>query len=622
MKMYKILSLTCFIAALFLWSCEDVLDTKPFESYDDATVWGSKSTADAFVTGTMDNVMYGYVNGNQTAWEERTNNAVHSNGGNAFVREELNRDAGEGELGNFGTIRRCNLIIQKAAEYKDKGLSEADSKELIAKGKLLRALTYFRQARTMGRFVWVDQVLTPADTANAGLKKPTTKTTKESYTLILSDIDASIADLPVTVKPGELNKNLAYAFKSEIALQAAAYETDAAQKKTWLEAAIAAADQVTASGKCALASDFGSIFNEKGRYSNEIIFAIYRDKSNTTTEGIAPLQNVMPNTNNDVLKRNGYGPLFTTNGGQPFIGWLWWAPTQNLVDEFDVIDDATGKAVKWDESSQFKSNVTVSNTAPDWATAGEKAEVLFSGTVNGSKTIGDLIYTKRDNRFYGTFVYDGCRYWNEDIWTTVSGNLWRKTNGGLGPHMGLTNYYWRKGVYNVDPRVLAGTPTDYHFVVMRYGRVLLNKAEAILWLAGLNTKTAAEAVAVCNQTRTIHGQLPASDATTLEDAWKLYLKERRCELAMENDFYWSQLRWGKHGGFANKGVAPGGKMMELTVSPTYVEITKDRKSFYVGKVTWGRNDVRTFDETRRYLLPIPQGQINRNENLGPQNPGW
>jgi starch-binding outer membrane protein, SusD/RagB family len=622
MKRYNIITITILVLTLMAVSCKDVLDTKPFESYSEATVWGSKATADAFVTGTLSNIMYGYVNGNQTTWEERTNNAVHSNGGNSFVREELNRDATVGGFGNFGNIRRCNLIIQKAAEYQGKGLSEAEAKELVAKGKLLRGLVYYLQARTMGRFVWVDRVMTPDDAENDGLKLPTTKSTTESYTLILADIDAAIPDLPENVRPGEISKNMALAFKTEIALQAAAYETDQTKKTAWLQAVVSAADQVTASGKHSLAADFGNMFNEKDRYASEIIFAIYRDRANTTTEGIAPLQNVMPNTNNDALNRGGNGPLFKTQGGQPFIGWLWWAPTQNLVDEFDVIDQATGQAVKWNESSQFTSKVQVNNSAPDWATAGEKAEVLFSGSLNGDGSISDIIYSNRDNRFYGTIVHDGSTWWTEDIWLTVNGNLWRKVNGGLGPHIGLTNYYWRKGVYNVEPRVLAGTPTDYHYVIMRYGRVLLNKAEAILWLAGMGSGNVNDAVALCNQTRTVHGKLPAASVSTLEGAWKLYMKERRIELAMENDYYYSLLRWGKHGGFANKGVAPGGRMMELTVAPTYIEITKDRKSFYVGEVTWGRNNERNFDPNRRYLLPIPQGQIERNANLGPQNPGW
>ena len=122
-------------------------------------------------------------------------------------------------------------------------LSEAESKELVAKGRLLRALLY-KQARTMGRFVWVDRVLAPADTTNNGLMYPTTKSTTESYTYILDDIKAAIPDLPVEAKSGDLSRNVAYTFQSEIALQAAAYETDPAQKKTWLKEAVAAADGV------------------------------------------------------------------------------------------------------------------------------------------------------------------------------------------------------------------------------------------------------------------------------------------------------------------------------------------------------------------------------------------
>ncbi|MDR2764607.1 MAG: RagB/SusD family nutrient uptake outer membrane protein [Tannerella sp.] len=606
-------------AVMWMVSSCNVMDTQPFESYDEATVWGSRATADAFVTGTVSAVMYGYVNGNQTSWEERTNNTVHNNGTGGFVRDEMDRYNGDGGLGDFGNIRRCNLIIEKAAEYAGQGLTESDSKELIAKGKFLRAALYYRQARTMGRFVWVDKVLSPADTIGNGLALPTTQSTTESYTYLIKDLQEAIPDLPETVASGDVSRDAGYAFLSEIALQGAAYETDQTKRREWLRLVISAADNVK---NGTLASDYGNIFTEQDRYSGELIFAIYRDKANTTTEGIAPLQNVMPNTNNDILNRYNCGPLFETNGGQPFIGWMWWAPTQSLIDEYEVIDEATQQGVRWDESTQFKNSVTITQGAPDWATEGEKAEVLFYGTVNGDVSVSDLMYKNRDARFQASIVRDDDRWWNEEIRMTVNGNLWRKTNGAMAPHMSLTNYCLRKGVYNVQPRILAGTPTDYHYVVTRYGRVLLNKAEAILWLAGMGEGNVADAIAICNQTRTVHGKMPPSNASTLEDAWKLYQRERRIELVMENDYYWSLLRWGKHGGPANYGAEPGGKIKELTVPPTYIEIAHDRKSFYVGEVTHGNARTRAFREERRYLLPIPQGQIDRNPNLGPQNPGW
>ena len=100
------------------------------------------------------------------------------------------------------------------------------------------------------------------------------------------------------------------------------------------------------------------------------------------------------------------------------------------------------------------------------------------------------------------------------------------------------------------------------------------------------------------------------------------MKERRVELTLENDYYWSLLRWGKHGGPANNGITPSGKIIEFTVPPTYIEITNNRQEMYVGEVQHLNNNRREFNENRRYLLPIPQGQINRNPNLAPQNPGW
>ncbi|MDR0756387.1 MAG: RagB/SusD family nutrient uptake outer membrane protein, partial [Tannerella sp.] len=403
MKINKAIRTLWLAVPAVLWtvsSCS-VMDTQPFESYDEATVWGSRNTADAFVNGTISNVMNGYINGNQTSWEERTNNTVHNNGTGGFVRDEMDRFSTDGGFGDFGNIRRCNLIIEKAAEYSGQGLLESDAKELIAKGKFLRAALYYRQARTMGRFVWVDRVLSPADTTANGLALPTTQSTTESYTYLIKDLQEAIPDLPETAASGDISRNAGYAFLSEVALQGAAYEPDQAKKKEWLRLAISAADNIKNS---ALASDYGNIFIEDDRYSSELIFCVYRDKANTTAEGIAPLMNVVPLTATDRMSASGSGPNFKTNGGAPFFGWLWWAPTQNLIDEYEVIDEATGEAVRWDESSQFKNNVTISDAVPEWTTEGEVGEVIYSGTVNGDFSVSDLMYKNRDARFQASIV--------------------------------------------------------------------------------------------------------------------------------------------------------------------------------------------------------------------------
>ena len=57
MKFIKYITPALFCAALTLQSCEHFLDTKPMESYSEDLVWSLKSTADAFVLQTYNNVL-------------------------------------------------------------------------------------------------------------------------------------------------------------------------------------------------------------------------------------------------------------------------------------------------------------------------------------------------------------------------------------------------------------------------------------------------------------------------------------------------------------------------------------------------------------------------------------
>lgn len=593
MKNLKYTLLT-FILLLTAASCKnDLLDTKPFEGkYDESTVWGTMESAEAFVFST-----YADVLGNYTSFvgeEGYTTNNIDGRG-NVVSRGQITRDDDNFGFNRFAQIRRCNLIIEKAAS--SAALTEANKALLVAEAKFLRAMINFFLVKRFGRFIWIDKVLTPDDE----LELPLTADATESYQIVMKDIDDAIAGLPETSASGRANKYVAQALKSEVALQAAAYTGDAA----YFQKAIDAADAVIGSGKYAIDPDYEGMFNEKNRYSKEIIMGVYRSSANTNCDNIEDMQNVVPNTNNDYVTRSGGGPLFKVD--KTFEAWLYYSPSQNLVDKYLVVDQSNGNAVKWSESSQFKKNLT------------KTASGAHTESANYTGQTGDvsaLIYAHRDKRFYATVVYDSCTWFNETVTTKLKGNLHRLVNGALGPHIGVTNYYWRKGVYNVSPRVFYGIPTDYHWPIFRLGEVYLNKAEALL----KQGKTG-EAVAALNVTRVAHGQLPASKAASPAQAWEDYKLERQVELVKEKDFYWSLLRWGKYGREANHGIAPGGNIPELEEAPTFIEIAQDRKSYFIDPVTFNVNDVRDFDETKRYLFPIPQGQINRNSKLQ-QNPNW
>ena len=603
MKNNKYIVPLLFCTAGVLQGCNDFLDTKPSESYSEELVWSSRSTAEAFILQTYNNVIPKYTDF-KTEDCLTTNSVYVYQGSPNAVRELVDRGWDFG-FGDFGTVRRCNLIIEKVAASP---IDEKSKTELIAEGKMLRAMTYYYQAKHTGRVIWVDRVLTEEDDFNLGL----TSTIKESYDYILKDLDDAIAGLPTESKAGRLNKNAALALKSEVCLTAAAYTGE----KALFQQAIDAVDAIQG---YTLDSNYEGMFNQDGAYSSpEIILARYRSKDNNTC-GNTLMQEMIPNQNNDAIKNFGCSPVMKTDF--IFECWMSHAPSQNLVDNYLVIDRLTNQAVPWNESTQFKNSV---NEVPvsDVADMAYDPKELVNGkgyvSKDGTK-LNELVYGNRDKRFYATIVYDSCLFYGETITMCQKGNLNRCSRvGNPGTsHMPLTNYMWRKSIYNVSPRPFVDVLTDYHYVVFRLGRVLMNKAEALLCQGKWQ-----EAMNVINKTREVHGGLPASTATNLAEAWIDYKRERNVELPLEGDYYWSLLRWGKYGQEANHGLAPTSVIPELNCPATFSEISKDRQRMFVGQVQF-TNDQREF-RTRRYLFPIPQGVINANPALSDadQNPEW
>lgn len=574
-------------------SCNDVMDTKPFDKFSEDVVWETRTGVDAFIYSTYQNIMDIYI---QYAQEEQYTPNAFRHSYISLNHDEVTRDDDFG-FNRFDRIRRCNLIIEKVAT--STGISDAEKTELIAEGKFLRATIYYYLARRFGIVVWVDHTLT-AEEENYQL--PTTKDAAETYGYIVKDLNEAIADLPETSLSGRTNRYAAYALLSEVCLQAAAYTGD----QSYYQKSIDAADAVINSGKYTMETDYAGMFNEGKPYSPEIILGRYRKAINTNCNDIYDLQQTVPNVKNLELEQYGCSPLFKSSI-VIFEAWHETGPTQNLADEYEVIDELTGEAVRWDESSQFKAHVK--KETPD-----ASVFMVDKGVTDGIP-INDVVYTNRDNRFYATLVYDSCEWFGELVTMCEKGNLVHDFQPGYWGTT-LSDYYWRKGTYNASPRVYVGIPTDYHWVLFRLGRVYLNKAEALLQQQKIQ-----EALEALNQTRVIHGGMPPATASTVDEAWKIYKRERRVDLAKEGDYYWSLLRWGKIGGPANAGRAPGGVIEELTIPPMVFDLSKDRTRYSISHITKNRANEVSFDSSKRYLFPIPQSQRNMNPNLG-QNPGY
>ena len=517
----------------------------------------------------------------------------------------------------FGYIRACNMIIERCGE--SDVLNENQKKEFVAMGKLLRAMCYYDFARKTGRFIWVGEVLND----DSNFEIPLTSSITESYSYVLKDLREAIPDLTTAKRAGAPNKDFALAFLSEVCLTAAAYTNDAASLqngKSLYQEAIDAVDQISGSS---LDPNYESIFNENGAYSSsEILLAYYWDQQYTLFQDTNMI-NMVANVTDEKLRQADCSPLWVDAPEHLFEAWLDYSPSQNLVDAYLVIDEADGKAKPLYETSQWINNVKevgqdeIFEVVDHW-----NDDVVYKGFIlnDPDGNISDLMYNNLDARFDASILHDQSVFYNQTLAMFSYGNMtrWSTNQGHLSTHVPYTNYCTRKAIYTNIPELYYSYNTDYHQVAMRYGRALLNKAEAQLRL-----NRVADAVATFNQTRTIHGKLPASTASTLEEAWTDYKRERRVELFWESDWYFSLLRWGMYGGEANYGQASQSTIPELTEDAYFIEINRDRNAAFIGVCQYQNNN-RAFNPDKAYLFPIPQSLINANPAItnADQNPGW
>lgn len=551
-------------------ACSDILDKGPLDKFTENEVWGSVELAQAFLYPSLSTAT-GYL-----IWEDKwTDNDVIQDDGNASTvnKEQFDRywDAG---WNVYGTIRKCNLMLEKMAE--NTTFMEADRKYLIAQAKMQRAMIYFSRARLFGKLMIVDRVM---DTEE-DMQLSRTATIKETYDFILKDLQEAAPDLPVSVSSSEtgmLTQGAAYALMAEVALHGAAY-IESGQDEYYALAKKASED-LFALGQYELDTDYEKMFNEYdySLSSKEIILAQWKHENNTTFGGTW-MQYLVPNISNDKMQSFAH-PALNDN----FEGWPAMFPSMFLVNDYEVIDE-DGKAKNWNETSYYQ-------------------DYLAHGGY-----VSQAIYKNRDKRFYATVVQDSSTYFNSLITTRDKGNLHWNSKTGSDWGQALSGYLYRKGVYTAKP-LLNTDPTNYHYVILRLGRSYLNYAEVMLRLGDVPT-----AIEYINKTRTVHGGLPElSTGLSLENAWKAYKRERRVELVHEGDRYWSLLRWGKADG---KDVVE-----ELTLTHQSISISEDGKSFEFIALPYqtGFNE-RVFTK-KRYLFPVPEGERQENPALD-QNEGW
>ncbi|WP_158712796.1 RagB/SusD family nutrient uptake outer membrane protein [Parabacteroides pacaensis] len=221
-------------------------------------------------------------------------------------------------------------------------------------------------------------------------------------------------------------------------------------------------------------------------------------------------------------------------------------------------------------------------------------------------------YDNRDSRFYHSLYYEGAKFSNLTI------HVWRSEDGRKGSEYQVgyanTGLFLRKFL---NPKAITrnnsgiqGT-TSHRYPLMRYVEFILAYAEA----QNEYLDDGADRSAVIEQLDKIRQRADMPDVRTTfqRNGWSITNKkqmrkfirnERTIELAFEDNRFYDVRRW-KIGEETQKTIYAHDVILNNDGSITYKIIPWERRLF----------------QAKDHLLPIPQGEINNNENLV-QNPGW
>lgn len=208
-------------------------------------------------------------------------------------------------------------------------------------------------------------------------------------------------------------------------------------------------------------------------------------------------------------------------------------------------------------------------------------------------------YANRDPRLGMSIVTNGST-WNSRAINEAPGG----TDDMANTNASKTGYYLKKFLNDGLNLVQGGTAT-HHWVVMRYGEVLLEYAEAMNEAYGPDNDNGygMTARAAINMVRARTGvNMPAVTATN-QDEFRTALKhERRIELAFEDYRYWDLLRW---------------KDAETALNKPLLGVKVNN-----GVYTTFSVEERVFDASKMYYYPFPQTEISISKGVLVQNPGW
>ena len=489
MKNYRTKNIIYYLLLLFaVVGCnDDFVDTQPLDEFSQSDVWVDASLAEAFVLEIYNGLGQGGFDEQMMASLSDEALFTHPGRGINTITESRSGPADRGFINYtynwgdlYGRIRGANIALENLEEP---GFDDPDmANQLKGEALFLRAYFYHNLLRMHGGVPIVDKVYT-LDSEDLEIPR---NTFEETVEFILSDLDNAKSLLEGLNVDGRASSEAAMALKARVLLYAASdlhhiptatanspdianYSnpeylgyTSGNQKDRWTKAQ-AAAKEVLDLNRGYKMDLTETVSPEEGK---ENYIAISLGGGSVMADPEAATELLFARYFVAAKNENGQR-IGLYNGPNGYHNWAGNAPTQNLVDHYELID---GDEFNWNNSEHANNP-----------------------------------YDNRDPRFYATILYDGADWkprtadvagsdpFNQiqtGTYEVKSGSGETITHNGLDTRNSAiedwngtqTGYYVRKFT-DPDPAIVdQNTRQQIPFPFLRYTEAVLNYVEASLEL--------------------------------------------------------------------------------------------------------------------------------------------
>jgi hypothetical protein len=562
----------------------------------------------------------GYRPGNNNSWEAYKNSQGNMSG-ETFGWNVAMTGGGWGYW-PYADIRNVNVFINNFPNYKDK-YDVATYNALMGEARFLRAFFYEGLAKRYGGVPIISKVLDPINGTPEELNVKR-NTEYDTWKFIYDDLKFAMDNMSATSVTGRANKYGAAALMSRSMLYAgrvAKYTqylglgTDAA-----VQAGLAGMDPTKANEFFQYAYDAGKVIDLAGIYS--LYTKNYPDKAtnfaNLFLDKSSP-ENIFIKGYDGQVFGHTYDCLVSPSPDFTSFGNAQIAPVLEIMQlyDFPALTDAQGKPVRFAKRSDIKNGMEPRL----------QGTCFFDGDVLRGVTfdIQRGIYVKftglaadaqsgsnaapvnaASNRILGI---KGAKYNGMPI----TGNHGMFTTGT--ENNAMMGAFIRKYVDISKPKTLVNVnKMNQSWIVFRLAEIYLNTAEAAYELAkrieALDYVEKIRVRAGCVVARPVLNQAISNTYGYPIEASLQYIRDERTrEFYTENHYWWDLKTW---------------RIVDQVLNNRYARALTCYYVFDEGKYIYldeNNRDNRAITAPKSAAYEkIPQGEINKNTNLLPQNP--